>query len=166
MLESAAGNSVQHSPGGEEPSDEEFPSLHQAAKSIQQRGYRPTWYQNKRRPPGRQQPLSKSLPSTAEEPVLEPPVQPESPGPRQTMPEEESLRNITNKATSVKKSLNVDSPSFTPAQLQPGGKKSSFSSQAANAVPFTPKATPNGTLISRIQFSQPWHVAHESLRLH
>lgn len=52
-------------------------------------------------------------------------------------------KGSSNSTDSVKKSLNVDSPSFTPAQLQPGGKKSSFSSQAANAVPFTPKATPN-----------------------
>ena len=37
--------------------------------------------------------------------------------------------------TSSKKSLNVDSPSFTPAQL-PGGKKSTFST---NATPFTPR---------------------------
>lgn len=229
----------------ETPSDDErFPSLHQAANTIQQKGYRPTWYQNRSRLSGRQQPLSplpmsalvpafpssltasyaavaglptkrcqpaatthfqalgstgignanrqqdnparpeqtvrtppvtgepafllnveppESSQPTTEDPVVEPPVQPESSKPaaenpapeqpRQTMPEEEytlgddPLGNITNKATSVKKSLNVDSPSFTPAQLQPGGKKSSFSSQAANAVPFTPKAAPNGTLI-------------------
>ncbi|KAI4594355.1 PAB-dependent poly(A)-specific ribonuclease subunit 3 [Pestalotiopsis sp. 9143b] len=46
----------------------------------------------------------------------------------------------------AKKQLNVDSPSFTPAQL--GTKKSTFSSQTANATPFTPKgaasATPQG----------------------
>lgn len=36
---------------------------------------------------------------------------------------------------SSKKSLNVDSPSFTPAQL-PSGKKSTFST---NATPFTPR---------------------------
>ncbi|RYP56068.1 hypothetical protein DL769_009982 [Monosporascus sp. CRB-8-3] len=38
-------------------------------------------------------------------------------------------------ANSSKKSFNVDSPSFTPAQL-PGGKKSTFST---NATPFTPR---------------------------
>ncbi|RYO83540.1 hypothetical protein DL764_009447 [Monosporascus ibericus] len=38
-------------------------------------------------------------------------------------------------ADSSKKSFNVDSPSFTPAQL-PGGKKSTFST---NATPFTPR---------------------------
>ncbi|KAK8037506.1 hypothetical protein PG991_000852 [Apiospora marii] len=55
-----------------------------------------------------------------------------------------TLHPITNtKANSAKKSLNVDSPSFTPTQLQPGAKKFTFSSQAANAAPFTPKAVGN-----------------------
>ncbi|ORY67440.1 PAB-dependent poly(A)-specific ribonuclease subunit PAN3 [Pseudomassariella vexata] len=40
---------------------------------------------------------------------------------------------------SMKKSLNVDSPAFTPAQLQSGTKKFTFSSQTVNATPFTPK---------------------------
>ncbi|KAL2180720.1 uncharacterized protein P884DRAFT_191772 [Thermothelomyces heterothallicus CBS 202.75] len=45
-----------------------------------------------------------------------------------------------------KKSFNVDSPSFTPSsQTQGAAKKSTLSSQAANAVPFTPRGvgTPN-----------------------
>ncbi|KAK0717198.1 PAB-dependent poly(A)-specific ribonuclease subunit PAN3 [Lasiosphaeria miniovina] len=46
-----------------------------------------------------------------------------------------------------KKTFNVDSPSFTPAgQPQPPAKKSTFSSQAASAAPFTPRGanvTPN-----------------------
>ncbi|KAI1080502.1 hypothetical protein F5B20DRAFT_580168 [Whalleya microplaca] len=41
---------------------------------------------------------------------------------------------------SAKKSLNVDSPSFTPAQL--GGKKSNFST---NATPFTPRGAATST---------------------
>ncbi|KAF4471264.1 poly(A)-specific ribonuclease [Fusarium albosuccineum] len=39
--------------------------------------------------------------------------------------------------SSSKKTLNVDSPSFTPSGL--GGKKPTFSSQAANAPAFTPR---------------------------
>ncbi|KAI1495814.1 hypothetical protein F5X99DRAFT_103554 [Biscogniauxia marginata] len=48
----------------------------------------------------------------------------------------------TNKlySNSSKKSLNVDSPSFTPAQL--GSKKSNFST---NAAPFTPRAAAAST---------------------
>ncbi|KAH7176685.1 hypothetical protein EDB81DRAFT_48462 [Dactylonectria macrodidyma] len=38
-----------------------------------------------------------------------------------------------------KKALNVESPSFTPANLQAGGKKPTFSSQAASAPAFTPR---------------------------
>jgi hypothetical protein len=40
---------------------------------------------------------------------------------------------------SSKKSLNVESPSFTPANIQPPSKKASLTSQAANAPAFTPK---------------------------
>ncbi|KAK8074273.1 Pab-dependent poly(A)-specific ribonuclease subunit PAN3 [Apiospora phragmitis] len=57
----------------------------------------------------------------------------------------DTLHPITNEANSAKKSLNVDSPSFTPTQLQPGAKKFTFSSQAANAAPFTPKAVGNSS---------------------
>ncbi|RKU40338.1 PAB-dependent poly(A)-specific ribonuclease subunit 3, variant 2 [Coniochaeta pulveracea] len=49
---------------------------------------------------------------------------------------------------SGKKALNVESPSFTPITLQQAAKKSTFSSQAASAAPFTPRGpsantTPN-----------------------
>lgn len=59
-----------------------------------------------------------------------------------------SLPSLTNKPNSAKKSLNVDSPSFTPTQLQPGAKKFTFSSQAANAAPFTPKAVGNSCMFA------------------
>jgi hypothetical protein len=49
----------------------------------------------------------------------------------------------TNISDSAKNKLNVDSPSFTPAQLQSGAKKSTFSSQTLNAAPFTPKGVAN-----------------------
>lgn len=58
---------------------------------------------------------------------------------RSVTSDEQSLANNLN---SAKKSLNVDSPSFTPAQLQLGSKKSTFSS-LANAAPFTPKGVSN-----------------------
>ncbi|KAI0105739.1 hypothetical protein GGR51DRAFT_518997 [Nemania sp. FL0031] len=45
-----------------------------------------------------------------------------------------------------KKSLNVDSPSFTPAQL--GGKKSTFST---SAVPFTPRGSSTATASPALQ---------------
>ncbi|KAI0476408.1 hypothetical protein GGR56DRAFT_468741 [Xylariaceae sp. FL0804] len=45
-----------------------------------------------------------------------------------------------------KKSLNVDSPSFTPAQL--GGKKSAFST---NATPFTPRGTASNSATPSVQ---------------
>ena len=44
----------------------------------------------------------------------------------------------------LKKSLNVDSPSFTPATLSVPGKGVAISSQAANAAPFTPRAMGSG----------------------
>ena len=56
---------------------------------------------------------------------------------------------------SSKKSLNVDSPSFTPAQL-PGGKKSTFST---NATPFTPRGAAN------CEFDYPIHLDRQK-RLH
>ncbi|KAI1392178.1 uncharacterized protein F4822DRAFT_425389 [Hypoxylon trugodes] len=46
----------------------------------------------------------------------------------------------THSSGSAKKSLNVDSPSFTPTQL--GGKKSNFST---NATPFTPRGAATAT---------------------
>lgn len=52
---------------------------------------------------------------------------------------------FANLYDSAKKQLNVDSPSFTPAQL--GTKKSTFSSQTANATPFTPKGAASGRLL-------------------
>jgi hypothetical protein len=54
---------------------------------------------------------------------------------------------FANLYDSAKKQLNVDSPSFTPAQLLGGTKKSTFSSQIANATPFTPKGAANGELL-------------------
>lgn len=39
----------------------------------------------------------------------------------------------------AKKAFNVESPSFTPAPQQAASKKSTFSSQAASAAPFTPR---------------------------
>jgi len=44
----------------------------------------------------------------------------------------------------LKKSLNVDSPSFTPSTLSVPSKTSSISSQAANAAPFTPRSLASG----------------------
>lgn len=44
----------------------------------------------------------------------------------------------------LKKSLNVDSPSFTPATLSVPGKGAPISSQAANAAPFTPRGMASG----------------------
>ncbi|KAI1475745.1 hypothetical protein K445DRAFT_65519 [Daldinia sp. EC12] len=51
-----------------------------------------------------------------------------------------SVSHANPSSSGSKKSLNVESPSFTPTQL--GGKKSNFST---NATPFTPRAT-NSTL--------------------
>lgn len=43
-------------------------------------------------------------------------------------------------SNSNRRAFNVESPSFTPAnQQQVAGKKSTFSSQAASAAPFTPR---------------------------
>lgn len=47
---------------------------------------------------------------------------------------------------SIKKSLNVDSPSFTPATLSVPGKSAAISSQAATAAPFTPRGIASGKL--------------------
>ncbi|KAF4634548.1 hypothetical protein G7Y89_g3563 [Cudoniella acicularis] len=54
----------------------------------------------------------------------------------------QSFANIRN---SLKKTLNVDSPSFTPATLPVPSKTSAISSQAANAAPFTPRGLASGT---------------------
>jgi PAB-dependent poly(A)-specific ribonuclease subunit 3 len=45
-----------------------------------------------------------------------------------------------------KKTLNVDSPSFTPATLPVPGK-TTISSQAASAAPFTPRGLTSGMYI-------------------
>lgn len=59
----------------------------------------------------------------------------QAPGP---LPEEfESVSNMAFRPG--KKALNVESPSFTPCTLQQAAKKSTFSSQAASAAPFTPR---------------------------
>ncbi|KAH8648385.1 PAB-dependent poly(A)-specific ribonuclease subunit PAN3 [Xylariales sp. PMI_506] len=52
---------------------------------------------------------------------------------------------LANEHDSAKKTFNADSPSFTPSQLQSGGKKHTFSSQTVNAAVFTPKAVPTST---------------------
>jgi hypothetical protein len=44
----------------------------------------------------------------------------------------------------LKKSLNVDSPSFTPTTLSVPGKGAAISSQAATAAPFTPRGMASG----------------------
>lgn len=53
-------------------------------------------------------------------------------------------KNSNNQTDVTKKTLNVESPSFTPAtlQAQPTAKKSTFSSQAASAAVFTPRGAP------------------------
>ncbi|RYP57868.1 hypothetical protein DL770_010561 [Monosporascus sp. CRB-9-2] len=64
-------------------------------------------------------------------------VSPNENAPPKMLSRNGSVTGYTNghSANSSKKSFNVDSPSFTPAQL-PGGKKSTFST---NATPFTPR---------------------------
>ena len=47
-------------------------------------------------------------------------------------------------ASSVKRSLNVDSPSFTPTGLTVPGKGATISAQAASAAPFTPRGLDSG----------------------
>lgn len=54
-------------------------------------------------------------------------------------------RTLSAQTESLKKSLNVDSPSFTPSTLSVPGKGATISSQAANAAPFTPRAMASGT---------------------
>ncbi|TVY65658.1 PAN2-PAN3 deadenylation complex subunit [Lachnellula suecica] len=55
-----------------------------------------------------------------------------------------SSKSLTDSSSSVKKSLNVDSPSFKPATLPVPSKTSAISSQAANAAPFTPRSAASG----------------------
>jgi hypothetical protein len=50
---------------------------------------------------------------------------------------------------SAKKTLNVDSPAFTPATLSVPGKASTISSQAVNAAPFTPRGLASGNQVPR-----------------
>ena len=47
--------------------------------------------------------------------------------------------------------FNVDSPAFTPSNMQAGAKKSTFSSQAASAAPFTPRGA-TGSKIALASF--------------
>ncbi|CAG8954277.1 hypothetical protein HYFRA_00005898 [Hymenoscyphus fraxineus] len=67
---------------------------------------------------------------------------------RITMPPRETNDglNVTNYSAPSKKTLNVDSPSFTPAALPLPGKSSSITSQAASAAPFTPRGLASGTV--------------------
>lgn len=59
---------------------------------------------------------------------------------------EHSKSPADKKIDSIKKSLNVDSPSFTPATLSVPGKGTggTISSQAVNAAPFTPRGMASG----------------------
>jgi len=50
----------------------------------------------------------------------------------------------TDNYSSLKKTLNVDSPSFTPATLSVPSKTATIPSQAANAAPFTPRNLASG----------------------
>lgn len=68
-------------------------------------------------------------------------------------------RVITNSTASYssKRSLNVDSPSFTPVGLASGssngsigGRSTTMSSQAANAAPFTPRSMTSGKPIGHV----------------
>ncbi|KAK2612633.1 PAB-dependent poly(A)-specific ribonuclease subunit 3 [Conoideocrella luteorostrata] len=48
-------------------------------------------------------------------------------------------KNNANQSDMSRRALNVESPSFTPANLQTTAKKATFSTQAANAPTFTPR---------------------------
>ncbi|KAL1873059.1 hypothetical protein VTK73DRAFT_1196 [Phialemonium thermophilum] len=61
-----------------------------------------------------------------------------------TFNHDQSKNNSSQTDLSGKKTLNVESPSFTPSNLQQTGKKSTLSTQAASAAPFTPRG-PNAT---------------------
>ncbi|KAI1851981.1 hypothetical protein JX266_002834 [Neoarthrinium moseri] len=69
-----------------------------------------------------------------------------------------------NRSSSTKKSFNVDSPSFTPAQLQSGSKKHTFSSQTANAAVFTPKGSTNSATPALAQDSESSFVTAAGVR--
>jgi hypothetical protein len=58
-------------------------------------------------------------------------------------------------ANLAKKAFNVESPSFTPAPQQAASKKSTFSSQAASAAPFTPRGV-GGRLPPNAYHSSPY----------
>ncbi|KAK9777275.1 putative PAN2-PAN3 deadenylation complex subunit PAN3 [Seiridium cardinale] len=93
-------------------------------------------------------PLTPAMPfrvvSLTRQPLVEAEsTEPGEPASRSMEPERDQL--LTDISNSAKNKLNVDSPSFTPAQLQSGAKKSTFSSQTLNAAPFTPKAASNST---------------------
>ncbi|QUC21824.1 uncharacterized protein UV8b_06065 [Ustilaginoidea virens] len=51
----------------------------------------------------------------------------------------DQTKNSINPSDMSRKALNVESPSFTPANLQSAAKKATFSTQAANAPTFTPR---------------------------
>lgn len=81
-------------------------------------------------------------------------------GPRDLVQESWWSENSTTLSTSFgssypanivscrKKSLNVDSPSFTPGTLSVPGK---ISSHAANAAPFTPRGGISGKILPRLR---------------
>lgn len=73
-------------------------------------------------------------------------IMPRTPDPQFVVPQK-TPRGLADPPSSAKKSLNVDSPSFTPTQLQQGAKKHTFSSQTANAAVFTPKAVATSKLV-------------------
>lgn len=60
----------------------------------------------------------------------------------------EQNKNNANQADMSRKALNVESPSFTPANLQNSAKKATFSTQAANAPTFTPRGLAASPAIS------------------
>jgi PAB-dependent poly(A)-specific ribonuclease subunit 3 len=62
----------------------------------------------------------------------------------------QSKKTQTN-SDRLKKSLNVESPSFTPSTLSVPNKTSAISSQAANAAPFTPRSMTSGTATPNTQ---------------
>ncbi|TAQ85954.1 hypothetical protein B7494_g5721 [Chlorociboria aeruginascens] len=60
-------------------------------------------------------------------------------------------KTLSAQPDSVKKSLNVDSPSFTPTTFNAPRKSASITSQAANAAPFTPQGLVSGTATPNAQ---------------
>jgi PAB-dependent poly(A)-specific ribonuclease subunit 3 len=64
----------------------------------------------------------------------------------------------TRRKPRLKKSLNVDSPTFTPATLPVSVKGPAISSHAANAAPFTPRGMASG----KFSFSTSMPIADDT----